>query len=194
LDWHIANPIDIENLFNKIYEQNALDDGWDLETYRYDEKVRESLRSLADETQGKAPEEWPKFEINWARKPESFCYAIDCTGPQKFASYNPVVLLGWVACEEFHNILHHYNKRASHELWELGSPSKLAKVIAHASQGFPLTPVMVKPHPSSKEEIFLEGGNHRYAMINAMGLISMPILANLQHKESLSRLLNISWA
>ena len=184
----------IDDVFNKIYEQNALNDGWDLETYRYNQKIKELLTPLADEIEGKDPTQWPEFEINWDLKPESFCYAIDCMGPKKFTTCHPNVLLGWVACEEFHDILHNFNKRECHELWELGFPSKLAKVIAHTSQGFPLTPVMVKPHPSSRKEIFLEGGNHRYAMVNAMKLVSMPILADIQYKESLSKLLNISWA
>ena len=46
------------------------------------------------------------------------------------------------------------------ETWEIGSPSKLAKVLARAEDGQPLTPILVAPNSHNNHEVVLHGGNH----------------------------------
>lgn len=84
---------------------------------------------------------------------------------------------------EFYNSLCHYNKGSPEELWELGFADKLTHVIAYCSEGDPLIPVVAKPQPQPHfdGEVLFRGGNHRYAIINALNIKVMPLL--VQHED-----------
>ncbi len=193
---------EVEELLNKmedegithddIIESQAIDDGWELSHYRHTQTIRDKLRSQADAIEGKPVEQWPEININWDLSPENFRFAFDGESqpPKLYAKHYPEGLtLGWVNQAEFYDHLSHYNKRAPEELWELGFTHKLAYVIVYCAAGEPLTPVIAKPHSHFEDQVVLSGGNHRYAMINSLGIKEMPLLVEHQHTDEMKSIL-----
>lgn len=165
-----------------IMESQAIDDGWDLCHYRKLGEIRLNLQGKARSLECLPVERWPSFDVVWDLSSENYRFAFDGVTPKQYTKNYPNGLrLCWVLQSEFYGNLCHHNKRSPEELWELGFAHKLARVIAYCSEGHPLTPVVAKPHPNFASELLLLGGNHRYAMINALKIKVMPLL--IQHED-----------
>jgi len=171
-----------------IMENQAIDDGWDLEQYRKLGEIRLGLQDKVRNLENLPVDEWPLFDIHWDLNPENFRFAFDGVSPKQYAKNYPDGLrLCWVLQSEFYGNLCHYNKRSPEELWELGFTHKLASVIAYCSEGHSLTPVVAKPHPNFASEVLLLGGNHRYAMINALEIKVIPLLIQYEDYDEMSK-------
>jgi len=175
-----------------LMEEQAIQDGWCLEQYRHQVSLRKKLQVHANLLIDKPVEEWPEFEINWDLTPENFRFAFDgdVHSPNKFNEYYPDGLaLGWVNQAEFYSKLCHFNKRALNEIWTVGFAHSLAYVVAYCAAGEPLTPVVARPDIHHEGQVFLSGGNHRYAMINSIGVERMPLLIEHKHRDEMIKLL-----
>ncbi len=172
-----------------MMEERAVEEGWCLNQYKKLLTLRESLNEKARLIENQPVDKWPSFEINWDLSAINFRFAFDGLSPNEYSENYPNGLsLGWVNQSEFHSKLCHFNKRAPEELWELGFSDKLAYVIAYCAESEPLTPVIAKPHSSFENEVFLSGGNHRYAMINALNIKNMPLLVEIEDRDIMSKL------
>lgn len=161
-------------------------------------KAREEaeLRSRIHETSRqyiKAPvETWPYININWDVSLESQRFSLDGSSADDFKKYYPDgFLLGYVRLLEIDNVLHHFSWRHGSELWEVGSESKLAKMIVYLSEGRPISPPLVKPVENG--EVILQGGHHRYAIAKAIGVKSIPIHTEPEYKSQIDGLLGVEW-
>lgn len=156
-----------------IIEMNDEDvDEWSRHT-----ETRLRLATIADSYLDKPIEQWPRFSINWDLSCEGMRYALDGVTADQFSnSYPSGLLVRWVDLNDLNEALCPFNKRARAETWEVGFKDKLARVIAWASDGQPLTPIFLGLNKALGNKLKLEGGNHRYAMINAMNLTPIPVL------------------
>lgn len=174
-------------------------DGFDLEELRAERVVRESIWREAPAYHGLAPEAWPGLTWNWDFSAKAQRYVYDGLPPPKFKAAHPNGLrLGWVLVEQFDTKLSHFNRRNGiSELWALGDESKLAKAIAYARQGRPLTPPMVAPLPTEKAdratEVYLVGGNHRYTVAKFSGLIELPIYVEPELADAVAAIIPVRW-
>ena len=180
---NILKEMEAEGITHEsIMESQAVDDGWDLCHYRKLGEIRLNLQDKARSLEDLPVDEWPSFDVIWDLNSENFRFAFDGVSPNQYRkNYPDGLLLCWALQSEFYDNLCHYNKRSPEELWKLGFADKLARVVAYCSEGHPLTPVVAKPHPDFENEVLLLGGNHRYAMINALKIKVMPLL--IQHED-----------
>ena len=146
--------------------------------------VNDSLAQRAKELEFLPPEKWPRLNICWDTAKRSFRFAVDGLTQKEFeCSYADGFIVRSVKLSELNAVLHHFNRRDVGETWEIGSPSKLAKVLARAEDGQPLTPILVAPNSHNNHEVVLHGGNHRYAMLNAMRVDTLPVFIEPKNLE-----------
>jgi hypothetical protein len=89
-------------------------------------------------------------------------------------------------------VLCHFSRRDGlEELWSLGTPSRLAYLIAYLAHGLPISPPLVKPLRSN--EFALQGGHHRYAVAKAKKIESLPIYVEPQNANAVERIVRVNW-
>ncbi|WP_305846018.1 transcriptional regulator [Photobacterium kishitanii] len=153
----------------------------------------EELRIKSEKLYNKQPKEWPTIKINWDYRLESQRYCFDTLSKSEFDELYPNgLVLGYMPLKEFDNYLCHFSRRDGDELWELGSQSKLAKMIVYLSEGKPITPPVIKPVENN--EVIFQGGHHRYAVAKAIELKEISIYAYRENIDELNRFMNIRWA
>lgn len=161
--------------------------GENLDDFRKQQALRAEIRAASEHWIEAPPERWPPLFFNWDRDPANHRFALDGLRAEDFPKHYPSGLqAAWVDVEALDAVLCAFNRRAPHELWSVGSRSKLAYVIEYVARGLPITPVLIAPHP---EGICFHGGNHRYAAARASGQLAIPVLFAPDHQAALSRCL-----
>lgn len=174
--------------------------GFDLEEMRAERVVRESVQEEAEAYLGLMPETWPALAWRWDFSAKAQRYVYDGMAPPNFVAAHPEGLrLGWVRVEQFDAKLSHFNRRNGlEELWEVGDQRKLAYAIAYSRQGRPLTPPMVAPLRTGKDErateFYLVGGNHRYTVAKFSGLVDLPIYVDPELADAVVAIVPVRWA
>jgi hypothetical protein len=140
---------------------------------------------------------WPEIKIKWDLSQESQHLSLDhsqafYTRPRFDRDYPEGFLLGWVSLRDFDAKLCAFNHRTEEQLWKVGDVFKLANLIVYLSQGRPVSPSAVRV--TEQRELFLLGGNHRYAVAKAIDESALPIHALPGQKELLESLLQVRWA
>ena len=181
----------------------AKNSGLSLEEHMKSIARRKALMPKAKKIQGTSPTEWPKLNFNWDLSIEGRRYSFDKPVflpseqdiPRAMIKWKKGLRdfeLGWVVLTEMDSVLCHFSRRnGPKELWSLGNSSKLAFVIAHVSEGLPISPPVVKPH--SEGGIILNGGHHRYAAAKAVGVEIIPIYCLSANRNRIDELLSVKW-
>lgn len=181
----------------------AKNSGQTIEEFRSSKNRHDSLTSKAVQIRGAPPSKWPTLIFNWDLTINGRIYSFDSpvflpnevdtySARKKWKESFKEFKLGWVSLEEMDSCLCNYSRRDGlKELWEVGNSFKLAYVVAHISEGFPISPPVIKP--TSNDEIILIGGHHRYAAAKAVGEKRIPIYCNSTNKIKVGHLLNIEW-
>lgn len=171
-------------------------DGEDIAHARKAQEQRAEIWTEAQQYIDLPAEHWPPLNFNWDKRAESQRFALDGKKEAEFKAIYPAGLrLGWVELSRFDPNLCHFSRRDTpEELWKLGSSTKLAEVIAYIVRGLPISPPLVMPHPTQKNELLLGGGHHRYAAAKFSGQISLPILVAPEHCEAVGSIVPVSWA
>ena len=173
-------------------EALAVARGENLEEYREKAALRKRILEASQKYVDSPVDGWPKIKINWDVSKGSQRHCFDGVSIEEFSKYHPSgLLLGYVELKEFDNKLCHFSRRDTGELWELGSPSKLAYLIVYLSEGHPISPPV--PKPVDKGEIILMGGHHRYAIAKAIGEDKIPICIYPEHKSRIDERINVKW-
>jgi hypothetical protein len=175
-------------------EQLAVLDGEDLFLHRERAALRALLQIEAAEYVDKPASLWPALVFNWDLSRSSQRFSLDGTSEATFeAAYPDGFKLGWVELLDFDKRLCHFSRRdGSSELWELGTKSKLAYLLAYLSHGHPISPPLVKP--VINDEFIFQGGHHRYAIAKASGVKSMPIHVHPRDQTRISELTTVQWS
>jgi hypothetical protein len=184
----------ISNIEPASYEEMlAHIEGEDLAEFRRRQIERADLWAEAQEYKDLPPSQWPPLLFNWDLTPEGQRFALDGVKPDAFLEQYPQGLtVGWVALAEFDRVLCHFSRRDTEaELWQLGSRSTLASVIAYLRRGLPITPPLVRP--VDYREVILQGGHHRYAVAKAISLVQLPILAVKENCAGISAIVSVRW-
>lgn len=185
----------MSNLIQRTTEELLAElDGVSLEEHRRESQLRERLRQIGERYRGKPPSEWPNLTFNWDLRSESQRFALDgAMKPLEFSCQFPDgFALGYVDTREFDNALCAFNRRNLSELWEVGSESKLAYILAYLEEGLPITPPLVGT-TTAKNELCLHGGNHRYTACKFGGLVRIPIYASATSQAMVSKLTPVCW-
>lgn len=152
---------------------------------------------------GALPSEWPKLTFNWDLTIDGREYSFDApvflpsvidtyAARKKWKESLKEFDLGWVSLEEMDSYLCRYSRRDGlKELWKVGNSSKLSYVVAHISEGRPISPPVIKS--TSNDEIILIGGHHRYAAAKVVGEKKIPIYCSSKDQKKIGVLLNIDW-
>tara|TARA_R110001583_G_scaffold195354_1_gene372137 strand:- start:273 stop:788 length:516 start_codon:yes stop_codon:yes gene_type:complete len=166
--------------------------GGDVDEWKKHSEIKKRLAPIADSYIDLPIEQWPKIDINWDLSDEGMRFTLDGINAIQFRnSYPDGLLIRWVKLNELNDALCPYNKRTLTETWEVGFKDKLARVIAWAADGQPLTPIFISLNRALGNKLKLEGGNHRYAMINAKNLASIPVLFNESEKTEIKKLISL---
>lgn len=172
----------------------ALLHGEDLNIHRAERIEREEIAKKAAAHVLTAPSEWPSLAFNWDFRAVAQRFALDGCKPEYFAKCFPQGLqLGWVSLHEFDERLILQNRRELTELWTIGDPKKLAFAIEYIRRSKPITPPLAAPL-SGKNQVLLEGGNHRYTIAKFKGLIEIPIYVDPENAGEMSRIVPIRWS
>lgn len=177
-------------------EMLALVRGEDMEQFRKEQELQKALWLESKRYRRLPAERWPPLAFNWDLTPEGQRFALDGEKEQDFRSRYPGGLrLGSVDLLAFDAKLCKLSQRGDpRDVWKHGDDSKLACVIAYLARGLPITPPLVVPVELSKKELFLRGGNHRYAAAKASGQTSLPILVEPEHCEVVSAIVPVQWS
>ncbi|MCE2998815.1 MAG: hypothetical protein ACK59Y_15300 [Betaproteobacteria bacterium] len=166
--------------------------GEEVEKVKEEASLQKKLRTEGEKYFGLPPRNWPISEFGWDISPESQCFSFDGLTLQEFETHYPGgLILGWVDTESFDKKLDPFNHRTDDELWSVGSPSKLAYLIAYLANGYKVSPPAV--FPSKKNTLMLFGGNHRYAIARALRQSPIPILCKESDREKITELLFVRW-
>lgn len=150
--------------------------GEDSPEYQQLKSTRDRLASRAKELENLPVRDWPELNIQWDTTPSGFRFALDGVSQKEFATLYPEgFIVRWVFLGELNTKLNQFNRREVDETWTIGFSDKLARVLAWVEDGQPLTPILVSPHSMLEGQVVLQGGNHRYAMVNALKLKMLPI-------------------
>ena len=151
-------------------EHIALLNGESLDSYRLKAAKREKLNAESDHYPRLHPDQWPQLIFNWDPSLNGQRFSLDGVSTQDFfKSYPQGFRQGWVKLAELDLKLCAFSRRDGvQELWEVGSSSRLAYLIAYLAHGLPISPPFVEPLVSN--ELILRGGHHRYAAAKATGL------------------------
>lgn len=135
---------------------------------------------------------WPKIIFNWDLSRSSQRFALDGVGENDFQKYYPDgFILGYVSLTEFDKILCHFSRRDEGELWELGYPDNLAKLIVYLSENRPISPPLVKPVDNG--EVIFQGGHHRYVIAKVTDVDVFPIYIEKHNKIEIDKRLFVNW-
>jgi hypothetical protein len=159
--------------------------GLSLEQARARIKEQENVRAKATKLVNMPVKDWPEFEIQWDLDPRSFYFALDGASPSSLDQRDLAVVSSTLA--ELDAVLSHQSWRGPDELWTLGDPHKLARVLVHCLEGRPLTPPWIIPVGN---EIGLVGGNHRLAVCRAKGVKALPFIVEKHHLPQVSAILH----
>lgn len=175
-----------------LVEKLAVLRGRDLAEFRAIAELQRRI-SVESEKYLKSPvSEWPKIELHWDLSRESQRYSLDGNTKEEFDRRYPLgFCLGNVLLQDLDDRLCAFNHRTEAQLWEVGNPFSLAKLIIYLSEGRPISPPAVQV--INRNEIFFLGGNHRYAVAKAIGETKLPIYVEPEHKEAIDSLLSINW-
>ncbi len=168
--------------------------GYDsAEHYQLSLEENERVFNKSKDLYNKPPEEWPAIKFNWDYCLESQRHCFDGLSQSEFEKcYPDGLVLGHMPLKEFDKYLCHYSRRDGDELWELGSQSKLAKMIVYLSEDRPISPPIIKP--VDNKEVIFQGGHHRYAVDKAIGIKEISLYAYPEHVEKLNKSMKIRWA
>ncbi|WP_305374300.1 ParB/Srx family N-terminal domain-containing protein [Photobacterium leiognathi] len=168
--------------------------GYDsAEHYQLSFEENERVFNKSKDLYNTPPEEWPAIKFNWDYCSESQRYCFDGLSQSEFEKcYPDGLVLGHMPLKVFDKYLCHYSRRDGDELWELGSQSKLAKMIVYLSEGRPISPPIIKPVDNKK--VMFQGGHHRYAVAKAIGIKEISLYAYPEHVEKLNKSMKICWA
>ncbi|WP_086930871.1 ParB/RepB/Spo0J family partition protein [Agarilytica rhodophyticola] len=140
----------------------------------------------------KVSSEWPHIIFNWDVSSSSQRFSLDGVTQEQFENDHPEgFLLGYVSLKEFDSILHICSRRDHGELWQLGSRSKLARLVIYLSENRPISPPLVKS--ISDREVILQGGHHRYAIAKELTQEKIPIYVAPAEKNQIDKLLTVEW-
>lgn len=167
--------------------------GEGLSEFRQRQKHHDQAVCEAKQLVGLPPAQWPSLSFNWDTSAPSQRYSLDATTAESFHEFYPKgFALGWVTLSGLDEKLSHFSRRDTlEELWGSGFKDKLSSMIAYLSHGGPISPPLVKPLKTS--EVIFQGGNHRYAVAKAVGILELPIHVEPQHKAAISLILPIRW-
>ncbi|WP_188115154.1 transcriptional regulator [Salinicola endophyticus] len=184
-----SEDMDLGKAIDQILAENA---GETLEKYRAQRLLFQKLSRESEKYIDTHSLEWPPIKFNWDLSRESQRHSLDSASPKKFAEYYPAgFLLGFITLQELDKKLCHYSRRDEGELWEVGSKDKLARLIVYLSEGWPISPPLVKPLENC--EVIFNGGHHRYAIAKEIGVDIIPIHIQPEYQERIDEILRIRW-
>lgn len=161
-------------------------------TFRMQQAKRAALLEDAGQWLQRPPTEWPPMKFNWDLEPAAYRFALDGMRAKEFSEAYPEGLqAAYAKIDDIEAVLCQHNRRSPEELWNVGCEHKLAWAIEYISRGLPITPVLIKPVPGSSHEIMFAGGNHRYAVAWASGLLEIPVLLEPCDLQVLQRRLRL---
>jgi len=167
--------------------------GEDLDTYLAWKRLNASLDEEGGAYRDRPVAEWPNLHFNWDLSPEGQRFALDAVNAVAFRKQHPDGFrLGRIPLPTFDRFLCHFSRRdGPSELWELGAPWKLAKVIAYVRRGLAITPPLVA---TSENELRIAGGHHRYAAAKAVNLEILPFYAAPSDVPLIDAIVQVDWA
>lgn len=166
--------------------------GKDPKQAREDALFSERIHNQSLKYKNTSPSSWPDIDFQWDINSASQRYAMDGLTEEEFNSRYPAgFLLGEVDLVQIDRLLSKYCYRSPEELWEVGSGSKLAKMIVYLSEGHPISPPLIKVIDGDK--LFFEGGNHRFAVAKAANEERIPIYVQPKYKSKISELVKVNW-
>lgn len=190
------------SIFSQLHimtEQHILEEvfakmqGQTLEEYRTQLEFHARIDSESEKYLNQPVEKWPYIVMNWDTSKSSQRFSLDGQSQEQFLkNYPDGFCLGHANLAEFDKILCHFSRRDDGELWELGCPDRLAFLIVYLSEGYPISPPLVKPLESG--EVILQGGHHRYAIAKAIDETEIPIHVVPEHKSQIDKLIRVRWA
>ena len=150
------------------------------------------LHAEGEQYRDTPPLQWPTLIFDWDFSLEGQRHSLDGVKADEFQKSHPNGLrLGWVTVAEFDSKLCHFNRRDENELWSTGCASKLSRAIAYLRRGLPITPPLVGS-VEGKDELYFLGGNHRYAVLKAVGReTEFPIYVDSDDFEAVARIVMI---
>jgi hypothetical protein len=164
----------------------VLNQGLTIDQARARIREEESVRAKAAELVNRPVKEWPEFDIRWDLDPRSFYWALDGASPSNLDQRDLAIVSSTLV--ELDAVLSHHNWRGPDELWTLGDPLKLARILVHCSEGHPLTPPWIVPVGN---EVGLVGGNHRLAVCRAKEVTVVPLLVEKHCLPQVSAILRL---
>ncbi len=163
-----------------------------IEQVRADIALENRIESISRGYVDKPVEDWPELEFCWDFSVESQRFAFDGMSPNDAKALEAYDLIcGLVRLDQFDGKLCVRSSKSKQEFWSVGDKSKLAYLIVYLSENRPVTPPYIVPLENG--EIFIEGGNHRYAVAKQLDLSQFPIYVSREHKEAIEQLLDIEW-
>lgn len=175
------------------YDDLLMDTPFEPQDIEVERKLQE-VQLKQDQYEYLEPKYWPKQPINWVLNKEFHRFALDNLSQQEFEQYYPEGLIaGKALFSSFDKVVSRFTHRTDDQLWEVGFSDSLAKLLAWVEMGYELTPICIQPDQYFPEHIALAGGNHRYALCKGRREHWIPFLCRPEHKEELSRRLDIEW-
>lgn len=163
-----------------------------IEKVRSDIELENRIDGICKSYIDKPVEDWPAVKFCWDLSVESQKFAFDGMSPTDAEELKTDELIcGLVSLNQFDGKLCASSSKSKQEFWTIGDKHKLAYLIAYLSESRPLTPPYVVPQENG--EIYIYGGNHRYAVAKQLDLKKIPIYVSIKHKYTMEKLLNVEW-
>lgn len=183
----------IPSLPTSYEELLAHQNGQSLDAYRREQASRAATNEESKQYLNQPQAQWPELFFNWDTSRAGQRHSLDGVSPNVFdLIYPDGLVLGWVKLEEFDPVLCRFSRRdGAEELWSLGTPSRLAHLIAYLAHGRPISPPLVKARKEA--DLILQGGHHRYAIIKAKGVQHFPVHVEPKNVNGVSQVLSVRW-
>jgi len=174
-------------------EMLALLAGETLDDHRAGAALRAELDERAKQYVSTSANEWPEMEFQWDLAPSSARRSLDGCSVEEFArSYPHGVKYGWVSLRDLDQVLCRASQVSVAEQWQVRDPGKLAHAIVYIAGGNPISPPLIAPvKGATPSQVYLVGGNHRYAVALAKNLPQIPVCFDPVHEVTLRQLLQI---
>ena len=173
--------------------------GRDIDDIRREEIIMRRLEPIAKQIIQIPACDWPKLNFNWDLSDNGRCYSFDRPHflpsekdrKHAYRAWRENLLqyeLRWFPLDIIDRKL---SSCCFREVpWvEGGSDHRLAQVIAHVSEGHPISPIVVSPNVD--DTIFLAGGNHRYTAAKFSGQKMIPVYLLPEKLEKILELLEL---
>lgn len=154
---------------------------------------RDRYETMGAKFKNKPAEQWPKMRILWNTNPDEFYRSLDgCSQSDLKNQYPDGLLVGEIPTSDIYKKLVSTSKVYDHiDFWRKCRNRRACGLIGRWMDGNSVTPPLIVPF---KNEIFIEGGNHRFNIARLYGEKNITFISPSNEKKDIERIIpSVKW-